>query len=241
MTNTPDHHLISSVVRTLGLGTKVNVTDLTLKSICRACGVNRVLLKLPDIFTRDDQFFFKVLTTYRKKIQIKDCLDVIDQKEVKEAVQQKFTSSELAELLSKKLQEEEEQGITTQLTKLDVHQMLKRIPRDVVISQTVANDELISSKVVLEIALQNSRESDTVETIQSQHPSIANKIARQVWTQQTVTAPHVIYNAQSKEQIISVIKSLNASLSVEELTDIFSESIKEKCRVNFKSESDGCH
>ncbi|XP_043252693.1 telomere-associated protein RIF1-like isoform X1 [Colletes gigas] len=232
----PQVDLERETMRMLGAESTKNYNEVTLKASCRACGVNKVLLRLPDIFSSDKQFFVKVLNAYRKKIQTSDCLNILEFAEIKDAVCQKCTSSELAEMLSTKLKEEEQEGIRKPMTELSsLDAMLKRMPMDVIISHTVANDELIPSRVVLEIALQNNSPSDIVQALESQSPVVTKNVFDKLWSSQ-FAVKHIEESNKSNEELLKIFKAVSSRLSQQELLKAFSESMNEKIMV--KEEND---
>ncbi|XP_043599630.1 telomere-associated protein RIF1-like isoform X2 [Bombus pyrosoma] len=228
--------LESETIRMLGTENRKNSNEVILKMACRACGVNKVLLRLPDIFSADKQFFVKVLNTYRKKIKTSDCLDILDFNEVKDAVYEKCISSELAEMLSKKLKEEEQQGIRKPMTELSsLNAMLKRMPMDVIISHTVANDELIPPRVVLDIALQNNSPSDIAQALESQSSPVMENIFSKLWSSQ-FAVECIEQFCESKEDLLKIFEAVSSKFSREDLLQVFYESMKAKLMV--KQEND---
>lgn len=228
--------LESETIRMLGTENRKNSNEVILKMACRACGVNKVLLRLPDIFSADKQFFVKVLNTYRKKIKASDCLDILDFNEVKDAVYEKCISSELAEMLSKKLKEEEQQGIRKPMTELSsLNAMLKRMPMDVIISHTVANDELIPPRVVLDIALQNNSPSDIAQALESQSSPVMENIFSKLWSSQ-FAVECIEQFCESKEDLLKIFEAVSSKFSQEDLLQVFYESMKAKLMV--KQEND---
>ncbi|XP_071870946.1 uncharacterized protein isoform X2 [Bombus fervidus] len=228
--------LESETIRMLGSENRKNSNEVILKMACRACGVNKVLLRLPDIFSADKQFFAKVLNTYSKKINTSDCLDILDFNEVKNAVYEKCISSELAEMLSKKLKEEEQQGIRKPMTELSsLNAMLKRMPMDVIISHTVANDELIPPRVVLDIALQNNSPTDILQALESQSSPVMENIVNKLWSSQ-FAVECIEQFCESKEDLLKIFEAVNSKFSREDLLQAFYESMKAKLMV--KQEND---
>ncbi|XP_068983726.1 telomere-associated protein RIF1-like isoform X1 [Bombus flavifrons] len=228
--------LESETIRMLGTENRKNSNEVILKMACRACGVNKVLLRLPDIFSADKQFFVKVLNTYRKKIKTSDCLDILDFNEVKDAVYEKCISSELAEMLSKKLKEEEQQGIRKPMTELSsLNAMLKRMPMDVIISHTVANDELIPPRVVLDIALQNNSPADIAQALESQSSPVMENIFSKLWSSQ-FAVECIEQFCESKEDLLKIFEAVSSKFSREDLLQVFYESMKAKLMV--KQEND---
>ncbi|XP_076234263.1 uncharacterized protein LOC143179108 [Calliopsis andreniformis] len=223
-------------IRLLGAENRKNGNEVTLKAACRAYGVNKVLLRLPDIFSSDKQFFVKVLNAYRKKIKANDCLNILDLTEVKDAVVDKCSSSDLAEMLSKKLKEEEQEGIKEPMTELSsLDAMLKRMPMDVIISHTVANDELIPSRVVLDIALQNNSSADVAQALESQSSLVTKSVFDKLWSSQFATE-HIEEHVKSKEDLLKIFKAVSSKLDSQELLQAFYESMNVKVAV--KGETD---
>lgn len=227
--------LETETIKILGAENRKNCNEITLKAACRACGINKVLLRLPDIFSTDKQFFVKVLNAYKKKIKTSDCMDILDFNEVKDAVCQKCTSSEFAEMLSKKLKEEEQEGIRKPMTELSsLDAMLKRMPMDVIISHTVANDELIPSRVVLDIALQNNSPTDIIQALESQSSVVTQNVFNKLWSSQF--AIEYINQCKSKEDLLKIFKAISLKLSQQDLLQAFYESMNVKLMV--KQEND---
>lgn len=226
MRNMPETELESETLRLLGINSKPSPSETTLKSACKACGINKVLLKLPDIFSGDKQFFVKVLSAYKKKIQISDCLSALDINELKDALCQKCKSSELAEMLSKSLKEEEEKGISEPMEDLsDFTRILKRVPADLLISHTVANDELIPSHIVLDIALQNSSDDAIAQTLKAQSELKKESVFHKIWTLSSALT-HVEKEA-SETEVLEIIRAIGQRLRPEKLLEAFRDSMKE--------------
>ncbi|XP_029051883.2 telomere-associated protein RIF1-like isoform X1 [Osmia bicornis bicornis] len=223
--------LEKETIRMLGADNVKNCSEVTLRAACRACGVNKVLLRLPDIFGSDRQFFTKVLNAYKKKIQVSDCLDILDFAEVKDAICKKCTSSELAEILSKKLKEEEQEGIREPMTELSsLNAMLKRMPMDLIISHTVANEELIPSRVVLDIALQNNSTSDIAQALECQSSLVTKDVFEKLWSSQF--AVNYIEQLNSKQDLLKLFKAISLKLSQQDLLQAFYESMSAKVMIN---------
>ncbi|CAK9821322.1 Telomere-associated protein RIF1 [Anthophora retusa] len=236
MRHVPQVELESETIRMLGVENRNNCNEITLKAACRACGVNKVLLRLPDIFSADKQFFVKVLNAYRKKIRTSDCMNILDFNEVKDYVYQKCTSSELAEMLSNKLKEEEQQGIRTPMTELSsLDAMLKRMPMDVIISHTVANDELIPSPVVLDIALQNNSPGDIAQALESQSFLVTKNVFDKLWSSQ-FAIEHIDQFNKSKEDLLKIFKAVSSKIDQQDLLQVFYESMNSKLMI--KQEKD---
>ncbi|XP_076293103.1 uncharacterized protein LOC143215143 [Lasioglossum baleicum] len=231
MRHVPQVELENETIRMLA-SERPNSNETTLKYACRACGINKVLLRLPDIFASEKQFFVKVLNAYRQKIQTSDCMNILDFAEVKDAVCEKCTSSELAEMLSKKLKEEEQEGIRKPMTELSsLDAMLKRMPIDVIISHTVANDELIPSRLVLDIALQNNSPSDIAQALESQSPVVTKNVFYKLWSDQ-FAADHIKECNKSDESLLSMFKAVASKLSEKDLLQAFYECMNSKVKVN---------
>ncbi|XP_076766359.1 uncharacterized protein LOC143433108 isoform X2 [Xylocopa sonorina] len=227
--------LESETIKMLGVENRKNCNEVTLKAACRACGVNKVLLRLPDIFSADKQFFVKVLNAYRKKIKTSDCLNILNFNEIKEFVCQKCTSSELAEILSNKLKDEEQRGIREPMTELSsLDAMLKRLPMDVIISHTVANDELIPSRVVLDIALQNNSASDIVQALESQSSPVTKNVFDKLWSSQF--AVEHINEYSDKEDLLKIFKAISLKFSKQDLLQVFYDCMNAKLMI--KQEKD---
>ncbi|XP_076177307.1 uncharacterized protein LOC143151700 isoform X2 [Ptiloglossa arizonensis] len=236
MIHVPQMELEKETIRMLGVENRKSYNEATLKTACRACGVNKVLLRLPDIFSADKQFFVKVLNAYRKKIKTSDCLNILDFVEVKDAVCQKCSSSDLAEMLSIKLKEEEQEGIRKPMTELSsLDAMLKRMPMDVIISHTVANDELIPSRVVLDIALQNNSPSDIAQALESQSPLVTKNVFDKLWSSQ-FAIKHIEESSKSKEDLLNIFKVVSSKLNQQDLLKAFYECMNVKVMV--KEEND---
>ncbi|XP_015438748.1 PREDICTED: telomere-associated protein RIF1-like [Dufourea novaeangliae] len=228
MRHVPQLELERETIRMLGSENRKNCNETTLKTACRACGINKVLLRLPDIFSAEKQFFVKVLNAYRQKIKTSDCLNILDFTEVKDTVCQKCTSSELAEMLSEKLKEEEQKGIKKPMTELSsLDAMLKRMPMDAIISHTVANDELIPSRVVLDIALQNNNPSDIAQALESQSAVVTKNIFDKLWSSQ-FAVEHIDRSNKSKEDLFKIFKAVSSKLSQQELLEAFYENMNAK-------------
>ncbi|XP_076656705.1 uncharacterized protein LOC143361301 [Halictus rubicundus] len=231
MRHVPQVDLERETIRMLGTESRPNCNETTLKFACRACGINKVLLRLPDIFASEKQFFVKLLNAYRQKIRTSDCMNILDFAEVKDAVCEKCTSSELAEMLSKKLKEEEQEGIRTPMTELSsLDAMLKRLPIDVIISHTVANDELIPSRLVLDIALQNHGPSDIAQALESQSPVVTKNVFYKLWSDQ-FAVDHINECNKSDESLLTIFKAVASKLSEKDLLQAFYECMNSKIKV----------
>ncbi|KAL6261612.1 hypothetical protein P5V15_006699 [Pogonomyrmex californicus] len=227
MAHLKEGELLKETIRMLGLQNKQQVNDASLKAACRACGVNKVLLRLPDIFSHDKQFFDKVLKVYSKKLNTVDMLNVFDFSQLKNAICQKCTSSEIVEILSQKLKQEEQEGIKQSMPELSsLNAMLQRLPMDVIISHTVANEELIPASVVLDIALQNNSSGDIAQALK-QSPVMARRVLDKLWTSQ-FTVTHIENDDVSKESLLNIFKSVCSKLTVQELLDAYHEAMTNK-------------
>ncbi|KAF7396001.1 hypothetical protein HZH68_010051 [Vespula germanica] len=223
----PEAEFEKETLKLLGLDNNGSYYETKLKSACRGCGINKVLLRLPDIFSGDKQFFHKVLNAYRKKITISDCMNIFDFKEIKDFVCQKCTSSELAAMLSVILKKEENDGIKTPMTDLSCFSdMLKRVPMDVIISHTVANDELIPPQLVLDIALQNSSLTDITETLKLQNPNLIQDVFDKLWSTELVLSH--LENKSERDELLKIYKAISSKLSPKELLDAYHDSMKAK-------------
>ncbi|XP_072767037.1 uncharacterized protein [Anoplolepis gracilipes] len=230
-----DTELVRETIRMLGLQNIQQINDASLKAACRACGVNKVLLRLPDIFSYDKQFFNKVLNVYSKKLNIVDCLNVFNYNKLKNAICQKCTSSELGEMLSEKLKREDQEGIKQPMTELSsLDAMLKRLPRDVIISHTVANEELIPAPLVLDIALQNNSSGDIAQALK-QSPVLAKRVLDKLWTHQ-YTIAHIENGDVSKENLLNIFKSVCSKLSAQELLNAYHETMTNKLAIKNENE-----
>lgn len=230
MAHLNDTELMKETVRMLDLPNSHKFNELSLKSAARACGVSKVLLRLPDIFSSDKQFFEKVLNVYSKKLNINDCLNVFDFSVVKDAILQKCTSSELVEMLSEKLKVDKQEGTTQTVPTLSsLDAMLKRLPMDVIISHTVANEELIPASVVLDIALQNNNSEDIAQAL-AQSPVLAKRVLDKLWTSQ-YTIAHINNDNLSKESLLNIFNSVCSKLTAPELLNAYHEAMSSKLNV----------
>ncbi|KYN11345.1 Telomere-associated protein RIF1 [Trachymyrmex cornetzi] len=227
MAHLKEGELLKETIKMLGLQNKQQVNEASLKAACRACGVNKVLLKLPDIFSHDKQFFDKVLKVYSKKLNIAEGLNNLDFDKLKGTICQKCTSSQIIEILSEKLKQEEQEGIKQSMPELSsLNAMLQRLPMDVIISHTVANEELIPAPVVLDIALQNNSSGDIAQALK-QSPVMAKRILDELWTSQ-FTIAHIENDDVSKESLLNIFKSICSKLSTQELLDAYHEAMTNK-------------
>lgn len=227
MKNMAEEDLERETIKMLGIESKNNA-DAHLKSACRSSGLTKVLGRLPDIFNHDKKFFAKVLMTYRHKIQASDCIRSLDFEEVKRAVCQQCTSSTLAEMLSRKLKEEEEAGVTTPMTELSSLQaMLKRMPKDLIISHTVANEELISPLIILDIALQNNTPTDIFLALDGQPTNVRNEVFGDLCTIEALLT-QIEERNYSDETLIDILKTVSKKLDAPKLLDAFNAIIKDK-------------
>ncbi|XP_020287403.1 telomere-associated protein RIF1 isoform X2 [Pseudomyrmex gracilis] len=219
--------LIKETLKMLCLQNTQRLNDASLRAACHACGLNKVLLRLPDIFSNDKQFFDKVLNVYSKKLNLDNCLNIFDFNEVKKTVSQKCTSSELVEMLSEKLKEEEKEGIKQPMPELSsLDAMLQRLPMDVIISHTVANEELIPASVVLDIALQNNS-SEYIAQALKQSPTLAKHVFDKLWSSQFALA-RIDNDEVSKRSLLNIFKSVSSKLTEQELLDAYYEAMSKK-------------
>ena len=224
MRHMPENELEAETLRMLGLESKPNHNEVTLKSACKACGIDKVLLKLPDIFRGDKQFFAKVLSTYQKKINVSDCIKALDENELKDALCQKCKSSDIAEMLSKSFKEEEEQGIVEPMSDPPtLNRILKRVPTDLLISHTIANDELIPSHIVLDIALQNNTDIAIAQSLNTQQEDKKEGVFHKLWTPSSALT-HVKKEA-SEAEMLEIIKTISLRLRPEKLLEAFKDSM----------------
>lgn len=220
--------LAKETIRILGFHNQRQLNDSLLKAVCRAYGLNKVLLRLPDIFNSDKQFFDKVFKVYNKKLKIIDCLNAFDCAQLKSAVCQKYMTSELAEMLSDKLKQDEQEGIKQPMPELSsLNAMLQRLPMDVIISHTVANEEVIPASVVLDIALQNNSSGDIARALQAQSPARARNVLDKLRTSQ-FTVAHIENEDVSKENLLNIFKSVCSKLTAQELLNAYHEVMTSK-------------
>lgn len=220
--------LVKETVRMLGFQNKRQLNDALLKMGCRSYGVNKVLLRLPDIFSSDKQFFDRVLKVYNKKLKIQDCVNAFGFNELKNAICQKCTSSEIVEMLSNKLKQEERDGIKQPMPEVSsLNAMLQRLPMDVIISHTVANEEVIPASVVLDIALQNNSSGDIARALKAQSPVRAKRVLDKLWSTQFITA-HIENEDLPKESLLNIFKSVCSKLTPHELLDAYHENMTGK-------------
>ncbi|XP_071567405.1 uncharacterized protein [Temnothorax nylanderi] len=227
MAHLKEGELLKETIRMLGLQDKQQVNDASLKAACRACGLNKVLLRLPDIFNHD-KFFDKVLKVYSKKLNIADGLNSLDFSQLKSAICKKCTSSEIIEILSEKLKQEEQEGIKQSMPELStsLNALLQRLPMDVIISHTVANEELIPASVVLDIALQNNSSGDIAQALK-QSPVMARRVLNKLWTSQFVVA-HIENHDVPKESLLNIFKSVCSKLDAQELLNAYHQAMASK-------------
>lgn len=224
-----EQELVKETIRMLSLQNKRQLNDALLRTICHTYGINNVLLRLPDVFNSDQQFFERVFRAYYKKLNIVDCLNVFDPTELKNAICQKFTSSELVQMLSDKLKQEEQEGIKQPICEVSsLNAMLQRLPRDVIISHTVANEEVIPASVVLDIALQNNKSEDIVHALSSQSPSRVKHVLNQLWSSHFNVA-HI--ENVSKETLLDIFKGICSKLTAQELLNVYHEAMTSKLTV----------
>lgn len=156
-----------------------------------------------------------------------DCMNVFNFKEVKDFMCQKCTSSELAEILSTSLKEEEKRGIKSPMRELSCFSaLLKRVPKDVVISHTVANEELIQPQLVLDIAMQNSSSADITRTLELQSPSITKDVFDKLWSSELVLSH--IETKSERTELLKIYKAISTKLSPKELLEVYHESMMTK-------------
>ncbi|KAG8034172.1 hypothetical protein G9C98_001256 [Cotesia typhae] len=208
--------------------------DTCLKIACRDYGASKILGRLPDIFINDKEFFSKVLNTYRMKLTTSDLLSVADTDSVKQELCQKLTSIELCDMLARVLAEEEKREIKTPITdETCLNSILKRMPIDSVISHTVANDELIPSSVVLDIALQNNS-PDIIAAALDSHGN--NNSIKEIIVNKYLTSDKLLTHLGkkqadlSKEKIVDIYRSVCDKFTIEELLDLNNKIIKEKLK-----------
>lgn len=227
MRHLSEQDLVKETVRMLGLQNKRQVNDALLKTICQAYGINHVLLRLPDCFNSEQHFFEKVFKAYHKKLDLTKCLDVFDPIQLKNAIYQSSTSTELVEMLSDKLKQEEQEGIRKPIPEVwSLNAMLKRLPMDMIISHTVANEEVIPASVVLDIALQNNSSEDIARAL-SQSPTRMKCVLDQLCSPQT-SAARIENEDLSKECLLDIFKRVCSKLTTQELLDVYHEAMTSK-------------
>ncbi|XP_011698033.1 PREDICTED: telomere-associated protein RIF1 isoform X2 [Wasmannia auropunctata] len=226
MAHLKEGELLRETIRLLGLD-KQSVNDASLKAACRACGVNKVLLRLPDIFSYDKQFFDKVLKVYSKKLNTGDILCNLNFSQLKNAICHECTSSQIVEMLSEKLKQEGPAGVKQPLPEVtSISALLKKLPMDVLIGTTVANEELIPASVVLDIALQNNSSGDIAQALK-QSPVMYRRVLDKLWSSQ-FTVAHIEHDDVSKESLLNIFKSVSSKLTAQELLNAYHEAMTNK-------------
>ncbi|KYN04288.1 Telomere-associated protein RIF1 [Cyphomyrmex costatus] len=226
MAHLKEGELLKETLKILGLQNKQQVNEASLKAACRACGVNKVLLKLPDIFSHDEQFFDKVLKVYNKKLNLAEGLNNLDFDQLKSAIYQKCKSFQIIEILLEKLKQEEQEGIKRSMPESSLNAMLQSLPMDVIISHTVANEELIPASVVLDIALQNNS-SENIAKALKQSPVMTKHVLDELWTSQ-FTISHIENDDLPKESLLNIFKSICSKLTAQELLNTYHEAMANK-------------
>ncbi|KAL0107662.1 hypothetical protein PUN28_014756 [Cardiocondyla obscurior] len=216
------------------LGNSSKQVDDVLKTACFACGVNRVLVRLPDIFNYDKQFFDKVFKCYNKKlnsiIHRDDFLNNVDFNELKSLICEKCTSFKIAEVLMEKVKQEQQQGMTYSKPDLSsLNAMLKMLPMDVIVKNILADTELIPAPVLLNIALQNNSSGDIAEALQ-QSTVLARRVSDKLWTSQLSVA-HIENNNLPKESLLNIFKSICSKLPSQDLLNAYHEAMTKKLDV----------
>lgn len=225
-----EHELVKETVRMLGLQNRRQVNDALLRTICHAYGINHVLLRLPEFFNSEQHFFERVFKAYYKKLNLTECLDVFDPVQLRNAIYQKSTSTELVEMLSDKLKQEEQEGIRKPIPEVwSLNAMLKRLPMDVIISHTVANEEIIPASVVLDIALQNNSSEDIARAL-NQCPSRAKRVLDQLSSPQ-INAARIENEDLPKECLFDIFKSVCSKLTTQELLNVYHEAMTSKLNI----------
>ena len=223
-----DLELGKEIFRMLSIAGTANYSETILKAACRACGLNKVLLRLPEIFNTDKKFFVRLLTAYRKKINVSDCLESLDMQDMKNAFCKKCSSTEIAEMLANSMIEEEKRNVRTQITDVStLNVIFKKIPRDLLITHTVANEELIPPSLVLDIALQNNGINVITNSLETQLPQITKKIFEKKITHEAILS-HIEDNSMTRDKLLSLHKAICAKLTTEDLLDANHDAIKRK-------------
>lgn len=129
-------------------------------------------------------------------------------------------------MLSNKLKQEERAGITQPIPEVSsLNAMLQRLPMDVIISHTVANEEVIPASVVLDIALQNNSSGDIVRALSSLSPNRVKRVLNQLWSSHFNVA-HI--EDVSKESLLDIFKGVCSKLTARELLDMYHEAMASK-------------
>lgn len=157
-----DKELKKKTLDMLGLSVEDD-SEASFKASTKSMGLQKVLQQLPKIFDSDQDFYNSVLKTYKKKL--------------KEAIVDKFSSSEMLTILAKRLSQEKEKGeIETIPNTNDLKIVLDNVSPDSIMDQILARNELISSEVLLNIALENSAEKLSENTKQSMYKTLTDKL-----------------------------------------------------------------
>ncbi|XP_058802826.1 uncharacterized protein LOC131670866 [Phymastichus coffea] len=106
-------------------------SEANLKASMKTAGLQKILQELPNIFESDEKFIDTVLKTYKKKFKISHVLKMLKPSELKEAVPDEFSSSELLSMLVERLSREDKQLTDSS----DLQALQSRVPTNVIINQ----------------------------------------------------------------------------------------------------------
>ncbi|KAK0174305.1 hypothetical protein PV327_010970 [Microctonus hyperodae] len=198
------------------------------KNACLNYGLTKVLEYLPTVFNMENQFFTKVLNTYGMSIPEDEYLNALDLSQIKKAISKKCSSSELCEMLSNVLINEDKNGINTPLTEVsNLSTMLKRMPVDSIISHTITNNELIPSSSLLEIALQNNNCDTITRTLATRFPNVTESIINDNVSADAFMA-YINKSQLSKDKLLDIYRLICDKLNPGQLLDAHNEIMKKK-------------
>lgn len=226
----------TETIRMLLADGKMSYGEATLKAACSTYGLTKLLVRLPEMFSTDKQFYNKILGAYSKKFKVRDCIESLNFEDVKNEISKKCSSTELSEMLSRALKNEEERQdvkpTVAELSNLDA--VLKRMPLDQIISHTVENDKLIPSSVVLDVALRKNDVNVVTEVIESKYPTISDNIFERKMTDEAIVS-HIEDSSMTRDQLLSLHRAVCDKLSAEDLLDAYRDAMNRKLKEASKN------
>lgn len=152
-------------------------SEASFKASTKSLGLQKVLQQLPKLFDSEEEFYNLVLKTYKKKIKVANVLDVLKPIEVKEAITDKFSSSELLSILAKRLSGNQEKSVKECISRSsDLKVVLDNVSLDSIIDHILSRNELASSEVLLNIALENSTDKLSESTKKAMYKTLTDKL-----------------------------------------------------------------
>lgn len=204
-------------------GKKGSADDM-LKTACSEIGLDGVLSKLPEIYSKGD-FISKMLGSYKKKITVDDVKE-LDAGIMKQAVRESFSGRELCDLTSLVFEDEEQKGIPGTWESLE--RLLKRIPSESIAS-FVGNSEIVPCSLVLEVGLKNNK-AEVVADAVSRHPKIVERVIEIRGKQSDEISKSCASGDLSCERLRDIFATVADQMSSDELLEGYCKAMKKKIK-----------